>query len=123
MNILTQATGPAASGAPAVLRQSSTLPETNSGRWVCGTARGGVTLGVTRGLFLFIASFLFLAGAAMACPACESAVSSSQETPGGSNRLVRGFARSIYVLMAAPYLLFGGVTFAIVRSARRSKKS
>ena len=38
------APGPAAPGAPAVLRQSSSLPKTNSGGWVCGTARGGATL-------------------------------------------------------------------------------
>ena len=72
-------------------------------------------------LIAFLLS-LVIAKAAMACPACESAVSSSQETPGGSGKLVRGYARSIYVLMAAPYLLFGGVTFAIVRTSRRVKK-
>jgi len=69
---------------------------------------------------MFLLLLLFAGGAA-ACPACESAIS-SQETPGGSAKLVRGFARSIYVLMAAPYILFGGVTFAIVRAAHRAKK-
>ena len=82
----------------------------------------GPPSGVTRGLPVFILSILLFAATAAACPACESAVSSSQETPGGSNKLVRGFARSIYVLMVPPYILFGGVTFAIVRPARRAKK-
>ena len=62
---------------------------------------------------------LLFAGAAAACPACKDAVSDNPD----SARLTRGFARSIYVLMATPYLLFGGVTFAIVRSARRSKQA
>ena len=55
----------------------------------------------------------------MACPACKDAVADNPD----SARLTRGFARSIYVLMAAPYLLFGGVTFAIVRATRRAKQS
>ena len=39
----------AASGGPAVLGQASTLPNTNPGGKVCGTARGGATRGGTRG--------------------------------------------------------------------------
>jgi len=75
------------------------------------------------GLFCFLLSaFCLLAilfsGAALACPACKDAVADNPD----SARLTRGFARSIYVLMWTPYILFGGVTFAIVRSARRAKK-
>ena len=64
--------------------------------------------------------FSLMAGAAVACPACKDAVS-SPENPASAS-LTRGYARSIYLLMAAPYLLFGGVAFTIVRAARRAKK-
>ena len=39
-----------------------------------------------------------------------------------STQLVKGYARSIYLLMSAPYLLLAGVTFLIVRSTHRSSK-
>jgi hypothetical protein len=61
------------------------------------------------------------AGAAAACPSCKEAASSS-ENPAASARLTKGWARSIYLLMRTPYLLFGGAAFAIVRSARRNKE-
>jgi len=111
----TQATGPAACGC-------SRRPSSPALRRAAGVAVGPPS-GVTRGLPVFILSILLFAAVAAACPACESAVSGSQETPGGSARLVRGFARSIYVLMWTPYVLFGGVTFAIVRATRRAKQS
>ena len=71
---------------------------------------------------LFLLSFLLLcglAGAAMACPACKDAIANDPNGP----KLTRGWARSIYLLMWTPYLLFGGVTFAIVRSARRNREN
>ncbi|MBI3317822.1 MAG: DUF420 domain-containing protein [Candidatus Omnitrophica bacterium] len=55
-----------------------------------------------------------------ACPACSEAVG-SQGDP-ASKQLTQGFARSIYLMMSAPYLVFAGVTFLIVRSARRARK-
>ena len=70
---------------------------------------------------VFLLTFLLFfgfAGAAVACPACKDAIA---ENPGGA-KLTQGWARSIYLLMWTPYLLFGGITFAIVRSARRAKK-
>ena len=70
-------------------------------------------------VLLFAIGLLLLLGtAAMACPACKDALA---EDPGGA-RLTQGWARSIYLLMWTPYLLFGGVTFAIVRTSRRVKK-
>ena len=53
---------------------------------------------------------------AVACPMCNEAVSGDPSRA----RLTQGFARSIYLMMGAPYLLFGGITFMIVRSARRT---
>ena len=81
--------------------------------------------GVKARLFLpaiLFFSFLLLleAGAAAACPSCQAAGSS--ENPAAADKLTQGWARSIYLLMWTPYLLFGGVTFVIVRSARRSKE-
>ena len=64
--------------------------------------------------------FLLFAGGAAACPSCKEGLS-SPENPAASVKLTRGWARSIYLLMWTPYLLFGGVTLAIVRSARRKK--
>ena len=58
----------------------------------------------------------------MACPSCNEAKPVSAD-PAAVERNTRGWARSIYTMMAAPYLLFGGATIAIVRSARRSKKA
>ena len=71
-------------------------------------------------LFAFLLSLL-CAGAAVACPSCKAAGSS--ENPAAAAKLTQGWARSIYLLMWTPYVLFGGVTFAIVRSARRAKKT
>ena len=61
---------------------------------------------------------VFLPAAAQACPNCDQALSQQD----ASGKLTRAYANSISLLMWTPYLLFGGVTFAIVRSARRSKK-
>jgi uncharacterized membrane protein YozB (DUF420 family) len=57
---------------------------------------------------------------AAACPMCKE-ILSSQSDPALSHRLTEGFARSITLLMSAPYLLFAGITFLIVRSARRQR--
>ena len=73
------------------------------------------------GTLLTLASLLFSAGVALACPACKDAIYSSSD-PKGYTRLTKGYARSIYLLMGTPYLVFAGVTLTIVRSARRNKK-
>jgi len=52
-----------------------------------------------------------------ACPMCKEAL--SQE----GDKLTQGWARSIMLLMSAPYLLFAGVTTWIVRSARRHHRN
>ena len=70
-------------------------------------------------LIAFLLSLLF-AGAARACPSCNQALSQQDAAAG---KLTRAYANSISLLMWTPYLLFGGVTFAIVRSARRPKKA
>ncbi len=79
-------------------------------------------------LCLLLSAFCLLAvlailssGAALACPGCKEGLS-SPENPAASAKLTRGWARSIYLLMWTPYLLFGGAAFAIIRSARRAKK-
>ena len=74
------------------------------------------------GTLLTVASLLFSAGVALACPACKDAVYSSSD-PKGYTRLTQGYARSIYLLMGTPYLVFAGVTALIVRSTRRNKSA
>ena len=75
--------------------------------------------GLAIGFFLFL---LFLwAGAARACPACGDALSSKADP--AAAKLTQGWGHSIALLMGAPYLLFAGTAFCIVRSARRHRGS
>jgi hypothetical protein len=46
---------------------------------------------------------------------------SSQSDPALSYRLTQGYAWSIALLMSTPYLLFAGVAFFIIRSARHRR--
>jgi hypothetical protein len=64
--------------------------------------------------FVLILSLCLLIAPAAACPACQEAV-------GDNARLTEGFARSIYLLMSAPYLLFAGLMFYVIRSGHRKK--
>ena len=73
-----------------------------------------MTRSLTR-TFLAATLFALLAGAAWACPACKEAVA-SQGDP-----LARGWSRSIYLLMGAPYVLFAGAASYIARAARRKQ--
>ncbi len=59
---------------------------------------------------------------ASACPACKDAISSAGD-PELARRLTVAYARSIYFLMATPYVLFAGLAFAIVRAARRKGRN
>ncbi len=71
-------------------------------------------------LLAMTACFFLSSSAAFACPGCNEAGAYS-ENPAASAKLTQGWARSITLLMWTPYLLFGGVTLAIVRSTRRKK--
>ena len=73
------------------------------------------------GCLLLSASFL-LVGEAQACPMCSEALSAQGDTP-SATKLTQGYARSIALLMGAPYLLFAGVATWIVRSTRHNKRS
>ena len=64
---------------------------------------------------------LFIARSATACPMCADAVA-SQADKVFVDRLTNGFGWSIAVLMCTPYLLFAGVTFLIIHSARRNRR-
>ena len=66
-------------------------------------------------------SFLLWTNSALACPMCREIVA-NQKDPAAAGRLASGFAWSLGILLSAPYLLFGFITFMIVRSVRRSKK-
>ncbi|PIQ83119.1 MAG: hypothetical protein COV76_00195 [Candidatus Omnitrophica bacterium CG11_big_fil_rev_8_21_14_0_20_64_10] len=66
-----------------------------------------------RFLTILTIGLVALAAPAFACPNCSEALGD----PNGP--LLTGWKHSIMLLMAAPYLVFGGVTLWIVRSARR----
>jgi len=66
-------------------------------------------------VFLFVCG---MAGAAGACPMCKE-VAANQSDPATAEHLRSGFALSLGLLLSTPYLLFGGITFLITRSARR----
>ena len=70
---------------------------------------------------LWFFAFLSLApaGALFACPTCLEAVAS--QTGPAAAKLLTGYAVSIALLMAAPYLLFATIAFLIVRKARRQR--
>ena len=68
-----------------------------------------------------LAFILISPACALACPACKDAIYSSSD-PKGYTRLTKGYARSIYLLMGTPYLVFAGVTLTIVRSGYRYRK-
>lgn len=70
--------------------------------------------GVTHGFVLIL--FLFLATTAFACPSCSEAVGGQGEA------LTRGWSRSIFLMMGAPYVLFAGAAFYIARAARRKRE-
>lgn len=61
----------------------------------------------------------------LACPLCKNAVDQSvgQEAAAMRNGLGSGFAFSIYMMLAVPYLIVGGFAFAIWRNIRRSDSS
>lgn len=65
--------------------------------------------------------FFLLVSAAWGCPACKEVVS-SQTNAAAASKLSGGFAASLTILLSTPYLLFGGITFAIVRSAKRKNR-
>lgn len=72
---------------------------------------------------IFFAAILLAAAVAQsawACPLCKEAL--AQSTDPAVQRLSQGFSRSIALLMSAPYLLFGGLTFYIARSTRRQTR-
>lgn len=58
---------------------------------------------------------------AFGCPMCKEALG-VQSDPVFASRLAQGYAHSIALLMGAPYFLFAGLTFLIVRAARLKKK-
>lgn len=58
---------------------------------------------------------------AWSCPMCQEAIAAGSD-PQLTRQLLTGWARSIYFLMAAPYVVFAIVTWAIVRSSRRAGK-
>ena len=72
-------------------------------------------------LTLGLSLWLVAGTLALACPMCQEALS-SQNDPAFGIQLTQGYARSIALMMATPYVVFAGVTLLIVRHARRTKR-
>ena len=69
---------------------------------------------------LVLATLLwFIPQLAEACPMCKEALSSLNPT---QEPLTQAWSKSIALLMGTPYILFGGITFWIIRSARRKNR-
>lgn len=66
-------------------------------------------------------TWLLLLGAVAAAAACPMCKEAAPKDPAVAGQLTRGWARSIALLMGTPYLLFAGLTFWVVRSARRRR--
>ncbi|QDV34112.1 hypothetical protein [Tautonia plasticadhaerens] len=66
-----------------------------------------------------LAGILLLASTtpASACPNCSRALADQQR--GRAGDVASGFSRSILLMIAVPFTLFGIGTFAVVRAARR----
>ncbi len=73
-------------------------------------------VGVAAAFFFFLPTTDCRLPTAWACPGCKEALSGQDPA---SLQLTQGYARSIFLLMSAPYLLFAGLTFLIVRKSRK----
>src|SRR5262249_45201736 len=62
-----------------------------------------------------------IAGNAWACPGCQDALFNPAQAE-QAVRTARGFAWSIYTLLAVPMLLVGGITALVVRASRRARR-
>jgi hypothetical protein len=67
---------------------------------------------------------LLVAGVAHACPNCSAAIAANTPAQIGrfGNGLGAGFNWSIYTMIAVPYLTFFGLTFHIVRLAKKHQR-
>lgn len=68
---------------------------------------------------VLLAGILLLASSseASACPNCSKALADQEQGQAGD--VASGFSRSILLMIAVPFSLFGIGTFAVVRAARR----
>ncbi|RUL87195.1 hypothetical protein [Tautonia sociabilis] len=60
---------------------------------------------------------LGLSPSAPACPNCKDALAA--QDPGGAGDVSAGYSRSILLMIAVPFVLFGSGTVAVVRLARK----
>ena len=90
----------------------------NSRNFICFSRFLSGSAALTRAAAFTLLNILALAGTAAACPMCKEALA---EDP-AKTQLLGGWARSIYLLMGTPYVVFAGVTFAIFRNARKNRR-
>jgi hypothetical protein len=69
---------------------------------------------------LFLALILLFESSALAqCSMCRTALESSAE----GQAIAGGFRKGIVVLLAAPYAIFGTISFAVYRAYRKKKQT
>ena len=73
-------------------------------------------------LLLAAGCFVLIQGEVFACPGCKEALFDPGQLV-QKLATAKGYALSIGVLLAVPFLLIGGYTLAITRAARRARKS
>lgn len=74
--------------------------------WKTGLGIAALTLGLSLGL----------TAVAKACPNCKEAVAAQDD--GQADRTGRGYAWSIYMMIAAPFSMLGLGSFFVVRAVR-----
>ncbi len=72
-----------------------------------------------RAVLVLLLVALLAPALASACPLCKDARSET-DYPGGSASLSSGFYYSILLMIAAPFLLVGGLIFRIALARRRT---
>ncbi len=72
-------------------------------------------------LLLLIADCWLLIAEVLACPGCSEALFDPAQAE-QAVRTARGFAWSIYTLLAVPVLLVAGIATLIVRASRRVRR-
>ena len=74
--------------------------------WKTGLGIAALAMGLSLGL----------GGSAKACPNCKEAVAAQDD--GQAERISKGYAWSIYMMIAAPFSMLGLGSFFVVRAVR-----
>jgi len=73
-------------------------------------------------LLLTLAGMTTLPRTAFACPACADAIAASDTASEDANDFPAAMNQSIYLMVSAPYLSLGFVTFLIYRGYKKNEE-